>query len=119
MADVTVESRMHTHFIIFAALIALTLLSVGVTLSGVELPGGIVFVLGVACVQVVLIGRFLMHVWQDAAPVRWLLGLTVCFVTLLFAMTMLSKGDTVEGTEYLGAVSIGASPEAAAADAEH
>ena len=119
MADATVESRMRTHFITFAALIALTLLSVGVTLSGVELPGGIAFVLGVACVQVALVGRFLMHVWQDAAPVRWLLGFTAFFVTLLFVILVGSRGDTLEGTEYLRPVSIGASPEAAAADTEH
>lgn len=119
MTGATIESRMRTHFIIFAALVALTLLSVGVTLSGVEIPGGFVFVLGIACVQVVLVTRFLMHVWHDAVAVRWLLAFTVFFVALLFVVIVVSRGDTPEGTEYLGAVSIGVLPEPSAAEAEH
>ena len=98
MADPGVARSEHEHVehgshvgryaIVWIALLALTLLTYG--LSRLHIPGGwgVVVALTIACVKGGLVALFFMHLWDQRGANRLVLLTSLVFVALLIGITL-------------------------------
>lgn len=81
-------SPLSTYFTIFGALMVLTLLTVGVASINLGSLNPVV-ALGVACVKATLVILYFMHVKYSSRLTKLTVVLSLFFVAILFAETMM------------------------------
>mgnify|MGYP000885103997 CR=1 FL=1 len=81
-------SPLSTYFTIFGALMVLTLLTVGVAFINLGSLNPVV-ALGVACVKATLVILYFMHVKYSSRLTKLTVVLSLFFVAILFAETMM------------------------------
>ena len=85
---------------IFVSLIVLTLVSVGIAMSGIGGAVGITIALGIGFTQGLMVLGSLMHL-KESSSMRALIGLTSFFVAYLVFATVLAYSNHIEGTNLL------------------
>ena len=97
------DVRVGPYIGVFAALMALTLITVAV--SYLDLPEGptVAVALAIAALKAGLVAIFFMHLKGERSTVQWTLALTVfLFVGLLLSL-LWSEGDHLFGTRFMPA----------------
>jgi cytochrome c oxidase subunit 4 len=88
-------SQAHSHagryLVVWAALMALTALTWG--LSTIHIPGaaGVAVALSIAAVKGTLVALFFMHLWDQPGPNRLVLITSLVFVALLVTLPLLDN----------------------------
>ena len=88
--DTSAEVR--TYLIIFGALAALTLLTVGVAYMNLPHATGVVIALVIAAVKVFLIASFFMHLRGEGRLINWGVGVCLLMVLILLVFVMPDLG---------------------------
>jgi cytochrome c oxidase subunit 4 len=88
------------YLIVFAALLGLTVLTVGV--SSVQMPGTLAIAVGlaIAAAKGTLVALFFMHLTHERLIVYATLAFTAVFCAALFALTLWTEADHAPGTEF-------------------
>jgi cytochrome c oxidase subunit 4 len=83
------------YIAVFAALLALTLVTVG--MSYLQLPGGPTIALGlaIASAKAALVVLFFMHLKSEKPMVFWPLALTMFLFVALFAFVLWTEADHI------------------------
>jgi cytochrome c oxidase subunit 4 len=90
-AVTTAHSHAGRYLVVWAALMALTALTWG--LSTVHIAGfaGVAVALAIAAVKGTLVALFFMHLWDQPGPNRLVLVTSLVFVALLVALPLLDN----------------------------
>jgi cytochrome c oxidase subunit IV len=90
-AATTAHSHVGRYLVVWAALMALTALTWG--LSTIHIPGGagVAVALGIAAVKGTLVALFFMHLWDQPGPNRLVLVTALVFVALLVSLPLLDN----------------------------
>lgn len=89
----SLRQQVRSHIIVFAILVAGTLLSVGATslIQSTTLKIGVALV--IAATQASLVAGILMHLHAEGRTIRWTLILTAVFFVALIGLTLLANHD--------------------------
>jgi len=98
MSNEEIHQQVKSHQKIFISLGVLTLISVGIALSGIGGTAGIIIAMGIAFTQGSLILGNLMHL-NESSSIRGLIALTAFFVVYLLLATCLAYTNKIEGTD--------------------
>ncbi len=90
-AATTAHSHLGRYLVVWAALMALTGLTWG--LSTIHIPGfgGVAVALAIATVKGSLVALFFMHLWDQQGPNRLVMITTLVFVALLVTLPLLDN----------------------------
>ena len=88
--DTSAEVR--TYLIIFGALAALTLLTVGVAYMNLPHAAGVVIALVIAAVKVFLIASFFMHLRGEGRLINWSVAVCLLLVMILIVFVLPDLG---------------------------
>jgi len=91
VAATTAHSHAGRYLVVWAALMALTALTWG--LSTIHIPGfaGVAVALAIAMVKGTLVALFFMHLWDQPGPNRLVLVTSLVFVALLISLPLLDN----------------------------
>jgi cytochrome c oxidase subunit 4 len=93
---VDVDKHVRSYLIVFAALMALTVVTVGVYYLELSVPAAITLALIIASVKASLVAAVFMHLIDEKKLIYWVLGLTFAFfLVLLFVPLITSVADQV------------------------
>ncbi len=104
MADQHVEKHVRQYLIVFAALLVLTIVTVLASRIDIGVGAGIVLALIIASVKGTLVAGVFMHLFSDKRKIVYVVLIyTGIFLLVLFLLTALSYGDTLDlGTPESG-----------------
>ena len=104
MADQHVEKHVRQYLIVFAALLVLTIVTVLASRIDIGMAGGIILALIIATVKGTLVAGVFMHLFSDKRKIVYVVLIyTGIFLLVLFLLTALSYGDTLDlGTPESG-----------------
>ena len=107
MSDHNIESHIKVYWNVFFALIAFTLLTVGVSYIEFGSVFWTLFVgLAIACFKGYLVSAYFMHLNDETQTIYSLLGLSVIFLAVLMSIPMLwrssGKSHESEYEQYIG-----------------
>ena len=90
-AATTAHSHAGRYLVVWAALMALTALTWG--LSTIHIPGlaGVAVALAIAMVKGTLVALFFMHLWDQPGPNRLVLVTSLVFVAVLVTLPLLDN----------------------------
>ena len=88
------------YLAIFAALMVLTAVTVGVSYLDLSVTPTILVALAIATGKAALVAMFFMHLKGERPMVQWALGLTGVLFAALFAFLLWSEGDHLFGTRF-------------------
>jgi caa(3)-type oxidase subunit IV len=100
MSNEDIQEQMKKHQKIFISLVILTLVSVGIAMSGIGGGIGIIIALGIGFTQGALILGNLMHL-KESSSMKGLMSLTIFFVAYLLFATWMAYTDHIEGTDLV------------------
>ena len=98
------------YLLVFAALLALTVVTVAVASFDLSERATIVVAVTIATIKAALVAMFFMHLKGEKPFVFWSLGLTAVLFAALFAFLLSTEGDRLAGTRFLDA--FGSAPKA-------
>lgn len=101
--ETTSPVRAGPYLAVFAVLLVLTLVTVGVSYLDLSVGPTVALALAIALVKASLVGVFFMHLANERAMVYWPLALTAVLFVALIAFTLWSEGDHLFGTRFQGA----------------
>ena len=90
-AATTAHSHVGRYLVVWAALMALTALTWGLSTVHVHGLAGVALALGIATVKGALVALFFMHLWDQKGPNRLVLVTSLVFVALLVALPLLDN----------------------------
>ena len=97
MADQHVEKHVRQYLIVFAALLVLTIVTVLASRIDIGMAGGIILALIIASVKGTLVAGVFMHLFSDKRKIVYVVLIyTGIFLLVLFLLTALSYGDTLD-----------------------
>ena len=97
MADQHVEKHVRQYLIVFAALLVLTIVTVLASRIDIGVGAGIVLALIIASVKGTLVAGVFMHLFSDKRKIVYVVLIyTGIFLLVLFLLTALSYGDTLD-----------------------
>ena len=104
MADQHVEKHVRQYLIVFAALLVLTIVTVLASRIDIGMAGGIILAMIIAGVKGTLVAGVFMHLFSDKRKIVYVVLIyTGIFLLVLFLLTALSYGDTLDlGTPESG-----------------
>ena len=104
MADHHVEKHVRQYLIVFAALLVLTIVTVLASRIDIGMAGGIILAMIIAGVKGTLVAGVFMHLFSDKRKIVYVVLIyTGIFLLVLFLLTALSYGDTLDlGTPESG-----------------
>lgn len=104
MADQHVEKHVRQYLVVFAALLVLTIVTVLASRIDIGVGAGIVLALIIASVKGTLVAGVFMHLFSDKRKIVYVVLIyTGIFLLVLFLLTALSYGDTLDlGTPESG-----------------
>ena len=89
-----IKKSVRTYIVIFAALAALTVLTVAVSYLDVTTNMAVGIALLIACVKGSLVAMFFMHLLDERKAIYWILILTVVFFVVLMVIPFGTISDT-------------------------
>lgn len=89
-----VKKSVRTYMVVFAALAALTVLTVAASYLHLPTAMTIAVALLIASVKGSLVAMFFMHLIDERKAIYWILGLTVVFFIVLMLLPIYSVSDT-------------------------
>ena len=97
MADQHVEKHVRQYLIVFAALLVLTIVTVLASRIDIGVGPGIVLAMIIAGVKGTLVAGVFMHLFSEKRKIVYtVLIYTGIFLLVLFLLTALSYGDTLD-----------------------
>ena len=93
-----IRSHVKTYFMVFGALMVLTIITVGVSYLELATPMAVTVALIVAVVKGSLVALFFMHLAHERKVIYWALTLTVIFFVFLMFVPLLTNSDRIVGT---------------------
>ena len=93
-----IRSHVKTYYMIFGALMVLTIITVGVSYLDLSTPMAITVALIVAAIKGSLVALYFMHLLHERKVIYWVLALTVIFFIFMMFVPLLTNLDKVDGT---------------------
>ena len=93
-----IRSHVKTYFMIFGALMVLTIITVGVSYLELATPLAVTVALIVATIKGSLVAMYFMHLLHERKVIYWVLMLTVIFFVFLMFVPLLTNLDRIPGT---------------------
>jgi cytochrome c oxidase subunit 4 len=93
-----IRSHVKTYFMVFGALMVLTVITVGVSYLHLSIPLAITVALIVATIKGSLVALFFMHLSHERKLIYWALVLTAIFFVFLMSVPLLTNSDRIMGT---------------------
>jgi cytochrome c oxidase subunit 4 len=93
-----IRSHVKTYYMVFGALMVLTLVTVGVSYLHLSVPLAITVALIVAIVKGSLVALFFMHLSNERKMIYWVLALTAVFFIFMMFVPLLTDSDKIPGT---------------------
>ena len=93
-----IRSHVKTYFMIFGALMVLTMITVAVSYLELATPLAVTVALIVATIKGSLVAMYFMHLLHERKVIYWALMLTVIFFIFLMFVPLLTNTDKVPGT---------------------
>ncbi len=93
-----IQSHVKTYYMVFGALMVLTLVTVGVSYLHLSIPLAITVALIVAIVKGSLVALFFMHLSNERKIIYWVLALTVVFFIFMMFVPLFTDADKIPGT---------------------
>ena len=90
-----VKKSVRTYLVVFAALAALTILTVSVSYLDLEPAAAIAVALVIAAVKASLVAMFFMHLIDERRAIYWILILTVVFFVALMFLPVGTDSDHI------------------------
>ncbi len=98
-----VKKSVRTYFMIFGALMVLTIITVGVSYVHLPIAMAVLVALVVATIKGSLVAMYFMHLLHERKVIYWVLILTVIFFVFLMFVPLLTNLDRIGGS-HLGTV---------------
>jgi caa(3)-type oxidase subunit IV len=99
MSEYTTEKlqkKLKTYKVVFAVVIALTVLTALLSRLNVGTGTRIFIALGIAVVQAAFSGSYFMHLNSEKKSIWWFLFLTAAFFALLLLLPLLTRLDPIK-----------------------
>jgi cytochrome c oxidase subunit IV len=93
-----IRSHVKTYYMVFGALMVLTIITVGVSYLELATPMAVTVALIVAVVKGSLVALFFMHLAHERKVIYWALALTVIFFVFLMFVPLFTNSDKILGT---------------------
>ena len=90
-----IRKSVRTYFMIFGALMVLTVITVGVSYVHLPIPMAILVALIVATIKGSLVAMFFMHLLHEKKLIYYVLLLTVVFFVFLMFIPLLTNLDVI------------------------
>ena len=94
-----VKKSVKTYFMIFGALMVLTIITVGVSYVHLPIALAVLVALVVATIKGSLVAMYFMHLLHERKVIYWVLMLTVIFFMFLMFVPLLTNLDKIPGSE--------------------
>ena len=93
-----IRSHVKTYFMVFGALMVLTVITVAVSYLELATPMAVTVALIVAIIKGSLVALFFMHLLHERKVIYWALALTVIFFVFLMFVPLFTNSDKILGT---------------------
>lgn len=93
-----IRSHVKTYYMVFGALMILTVITVGVSYIDLTTPLAITVALFVAAIKGSLVALYFMHLLHERKVIYWTLLLTVVFFMFLMFVPLLTNLDRIPGS---------------------
>ncbi len=93
-----IKKSVKTYFMVFGALMALTIITVGVSYVHLPVAMAVTVALVVATIKGSLVAMYFMHLLHERKVIYWVLMLTVIFFVFLMFVPLFTNLDKVSGT---------------------
>jgi len=93
--SVDIDKHVRTYVVVFVSLMALTLVTVGISRLHMKVPAAIGFALIIAVVKGSLVACYFMHLISERKLIYWVLALTVAFFIALLLIPTFTALDIV------------------------
>jgi cytochrome c oxidase subunit 4 len=93
-----VRKSVRTYFMIFGALMVLTIITVGVSYVHLPVAAAVTVALIVATIKGSLVAMYFMHLSHERKIIYWVLLLTVVFFIFMMFVPLFTNGDKIPGT---------------------
>lgn len=93
-----VKKSVKTYFMIFGALMVLTVITVGVSYVHLPLALAVLVALTVATIKGSLVAMYFMHLLHERKVIYWVLALTLIFFIFMMFVPLLTNTDKIPGT---------------------
>ena len=94
-----VKKSVKTYFMIFGALMVLTIITVGVSYVHLPIAMAVLVALVVATIKGSLVAMYFMHLLHERKVIYWVLILTVIFFVFLMFVPLLTNLDRIRGSQ--------------------
>jgi len=93
-----IRSHVKTYFMIFGALMVLTIITVAVSYLELATPLAVTVALIVAIIKGSLVAMYFMHLLHERKVIYWVLMLTVIFFVFLMFVPLFTNTNKIPGT---------------------
>ena len=93
-----IRSHVKTYFMVFGALMVLTIITVGVSYVHLPIAAAVTVALIVATIKGSLVALFFMHLSNERKVIYWVLMLTLIFFIFLMFVPLFTNSDKIMGT---------------------
>jgi cytochrome c oxidase subunit IV len=93
-----IRSHVKTYYMVFGALMVLTVVTVAVSYFHLPVAMAILVALIVASIKASLVAMFFMHLKHERKLIYYVLALTVIFFIFLMFVPLLTNLDKIKGT---------------------
>lgn len=93
-----IRSHVKTYFMVFGALMVLTIITVGVSYVHLPVAAAVTVALIVATIKGSLVALYFMHLSNERKVIYWVLALTVIFFVFLMFVPLFTNSDKITGT---------------------
>ena len=96
MGDHTdIDRQVRTYILVFATLMALTIVTVTISRLHLPVPAAIAIALIVAMIKGGLVASYFMHLISERKLIYWVLGVTVAFFFFVLLLPLWSHFDPI------------------------
>ena len=93
-----IKKSVKTYFMIFGALMVLTIITVGVSYVHLPVAAAVTVALIVATIKGSLVALYFMHLLHERKAIYWVLALTLIFFIFMMFVPLLTNSDRIPGT---------------------
>jgi cytochrome c oxidase subunit IV len=93
-----IKKSVKTYFMIFGALMVLTIITVGVSYVHLPVAAAVTVALIVATIKGSLVALYFMHLVHERKVIYWVLMLTVIFFIFMMFVPLLTNSNKIPGT---------------------
>ena len=93
-----IKKSVKMYFMIFGALMVLTIITVGVSYVHLPVAAAVTVALVVATIKGSLVALYFMHLLHERKVIYWALTLTLIFFIFMMFVPLLTNADKIPGT---------------------